>query len=146
MRWLLKGKLTLFRGQRGISLLETMVAAGILVAIGVVFMSAMSTGYRSAGALDEQLQAEALIRSQLEDIKNSPYQDSGVYPVTVNLPPQYSVNISVEPPTCIGTADDCTPLEELVEDPPVTTIQQITVSVYHGDKHILSVACYKAKQ
>ena len=144
MRWLLK-KLKLLRGQAGLTLIETLVAVSILAAIGVVFMSAMFTGYRSVGILDEQQQAETLIRSQLEDIKNSPYDDSGDYAVTVTLPTQYSMSITVTPPTCIGTADNCTPLEELVE-PPVTTIQEITVSVSHGSKPVLSVACYKVKQ
>ena len=141
MRRFGKMGLRFLKGQAGISLIETLVAVAILGAIGVTFMAAMSTAYKGVGILDEQQQAEALARSQLEDIKNSPYQDSGVYPVTVDLPSQYSMNITVTPPTCIGTADDCTPME-----PSVTTIQEITVSVYHGDKPVLSVACYKVKQ
>jgi len=137
--------LRLPQGQAGISLVETIVAVAILGAIGVTFIAAMSTAYKGVGILDEQQQAEALARSQLEDIKDSPYQDSGVYPVTVDLPTQYSMTITVTPPTQIGTLDDNTPLEELL-GVPVTTIQEITVSVYHGDKPVLSVACYKVKQ
>ena len=115
------------------------MAASILAAIGVVFMSAMFTGYRSVGTLDEQLQAEALIRSQLEDIKNSAYQDSGIYPVTVSVPPEYSMDITAGYPSCVGTAGNCT---TLVTD----TLQEITVSVSHGNKLVLSVGCYKVKQ
>ena len=125
--------------QKGLTIIEVLVAAGILAAIGVVFMGAMFTGYRSVGILDEQVQAEVLARSQLEDIKNSSYSDAGVYDVTIDPPPQYSMDISVGYPSCIGTADDCT---VLVTD----TLQEITVSVYHGSKLVLSVACYKAKQ
>lgn len=139
-----------FQRQKGISLVETLIAVSILGAIGVVFMTSMITAHRSVGILDEQLQAEALIRSQLEDIKDAPYQDSGVYPVTVNVPPQYSVVITVESPTCIGTADDCIPLEELMGGP-ITTIQEVTVSIFRpsGDgenRTILSVSAYKVKQ
>ncbi len=133
------------RGQRGFTLLEALVAVSILAAIGVVIMTSLSTAYKSVGIMDEQQQAELLIRSQLEDIKNSPYQDSGVYLVTVTLPPEYSMAITVTPPTQIGTLDNNTPLEELVP-PPVTTIQEITVSVHRGNKPVLSVACYKVKQ
>lgn len=141
MRWSGKARLRFLKGQRGLTLIETVVAAGILAAIGVVFMSAMFTGYRSVGILDEQQQAEALVRSQLEAIKSSAYKYDGSYPVSVDLPTEYSMDITVTPPTCIGKADSCTPM-----NPSVTTIQEITVSVYHGNKPILSVACYKAVQ
>ncbi len=145
MRWLGRARFRFLKGQRGLTLIEALVAAGILAAIGAVFMGAMFTGYKSVGVLDEQQQAETLARSQLEGIKNAPYSDLGSYPISVSLPSQYSMSITVTPPTCIGTADNCTPLEELLGYS-VTTIQEITVSVYHGSKPVLSVACYKVKQ
>ncbi len=144
MRWLGKERFRLFQEQRGISLAEALVAVGILGAIGVTFMTAMSTAYKNVGIMDEQQQAEVLARSQLEDIKNAPYQDSGEYPITVDIPSRYSMSITVTPPMRIGTLDNNTPLEELVP-PPVTTIQEITVSVSHEGKPVLSVACYKVK-
>jgi prepilin-type N-terminal cleavage/methylation domain-containing protein len=137
--------LRLSRKQAGFSLIETLVAASILAVIGVVFMSALFTGYRSVGILDERQQAEILARSQLEDIKSVDYQEDEIYPVTVDLPPNYSISIGVTSPTCIGTADDCVTLDELMGEH-ITTIQEITVYVYHHDKYVLAVACYKAIQ
>ena len=139
----------LSRKQAGISFIETLVGLSILATIGVIFMTSLGTAYKSAGMLDEKLQAEVLARSQLEKIKEAPYQESegsGWYQdeLIVDLPPQYSIIISVTPPTCVGTAEDCTPLEELIGEP-ITTIQEITVSIYHGGKSVLSVACYKVK-
>jgi len=128
-----------------VGLLESLIAASIVAAIGVAFMSAMFTGYRSAGILDEKIQAEILIRSQIEIIKNSPYDESGNYPVSVHLPTQYTMSINVTSPTCIGTADNCVSLEELMGEP-ITTIQEITVSVQHGGMPVQSVAFYKAIQ
>jgi len=139
MRWLGKARVRFIKEQKGFSLIEALVAASILTAIGVVFMGAMFTGYRVVGVLDEQQQAEILVRSQLEDIKSATYQESGIYLVTVDLPPQYSMDITSGYPSCIGTPDNCT---VLVTD----TLQEVTVSVYHGGKPVLSVACYKAKQ
>ncbi len=142
-----KGRLRPFRGQSGFTLIEVVVAVAILAAIGVTFIGAIDTGYRSVRILDEKTQAEALIRSQLDDIKVSPYLDSGNYTVTVTLPPQYSMTINVEPPQQIGV--NRTPLEELVGYP-VTTIQEITVSVFRtgndGDRPVLSVGAYKVKE
>jgi prepilin-type N-terminal cleavage/methylation domain-containing protein len=147
MRWLGKGRLRFLRGQRGFTLIEVVVAVAILAAIGVIFISAIDTGYGSVRILDEKTQAEALIRSQLDAIKVSPYEDSGIYPVTVTLPPQYSMTINVVPPQQIGL--DRIPLEELVEYT-VTTIQEITVSVFRtgngSDRPVMSVGAYKVKE
>ena len=160
MRLLRKGRLRFLRGQRGISLIEVLVAVAILGAIGVAFMTSMNTAHKSVGVLDEKTQAEALARSQLEQIRDAPYEESEVseYPRTdmyleqriTDLPPQYSIVITVEAPTCIGEADDCTPLEELLpEEVNVKYIQQIRVSVFRptdeGDRAVFSISCYKSK-
>jgi len=135
-----------------------LVAVGILGFIGVAFMTSMSTAYKSVGVLDEKTLAESLAWSQLEQIKNAPYEESEVsaYPRTdmyqdyliTDLPTQYSLSIHVETPTCIGEADNCTPLEELTGDE-VIYIQEIKVSVFRtggdGDRPVFSVSCYKSK-
>jgi len=149
MRWLLKGKIKLFRGQMGFTLIEVLAAVAILAAIGVAFIAAMNTAHRGVGLLHEQSWAEALARSQLEGIKNSPYDESGEYPVTVDLPYQYGMSINVGTPTCVeGVGDNCSTVEEIVGDN-VTTIQEIMVSVFRtggeGDRPVFSVACYRSK-
>ncbi len=127
------------KGQRGLTLMEALVAASIIAAIGMVFMNAIFVGHRGVGVLDEKIEAESFIRSQIEDVKNATFSDEGYYPVTVTTPSTYSLNISVGYPSCIGTADNCTVLM-------TDTLQEITVSCYHGSKHVLSIGCYKAKQ
>ena len=154
MRQLGKSRFRPFRGQRGLTLVEVLVAVVILAAIGVAFITSMNTAYKSVGVLDEKTQAKALAHSQLEQIKNAPYPveepfyGTDVYPVTIDLPTQYSMLINVVPPTCIGEADNCTPLEELLGGS-VTTIQEIKVSIFRtgseGDRPVFSLSCYKSK-
>jgi len=139
-----------------LTLIEVLVAVAILAAIGVTFITAMNTAHRNVGLLDEKTQAEALARSQLEQIKNAPYPDDPyvqgdqVYDdYKIDLPTQYSIVINVVRPTCIGEADNCTPLEELAGDE-VVYIQEITVSIFRtgsgGDRPVFSVAGYKVKE
>ena len=154
MRQLGKSRFRTFRGEGGLTLIEVLVAVAILGAIGVAFMLAMTTATKGVGVLDEKTQAKALAHSQLEQIKAAPYPSeepfygNDVYPVTVDLPTQYSMVINVVPPTCIGESDNCTPLEELLEGE-VTTIQEITVSIFRTggevDKPVFSLSCYKSK-
>jgi type II secretory pathway pseudopilin PulG len=132
----------MLRGQRGLTLVENLVAAAILAAIGLVFMQALDAAHRNVEILDIQLRAEMLARSQLEDIKEAAYDVNGNYPVTVEMPPQFTMRMTVTSPTCIGTADNCTSLDDLMGEP-VTTIQEITVYVYHAGEAVISVACYK---
>ena len=131
------------------TLIEVVVAVAILAAIGVTFIRAIDTGYRSVRILDEKTQAEALIRTQLDYIQASIYQDTGNYTVTVTLPPQYSMSINVTAPKRIGTADNYTSLEELMGEP-ITTIQEITIKVSRtgidGDRPVLSIGTYKVQE
>lgn len=145
MRWLSEARIRFLQGQSGISLLEVLVAIGILGFIGVAFMTSLNTAYRSVGTLDEQTQAEALARSQIEDIKDSAWLTDGQYPGTIDLPPQYSIVISVEE----AVTGEHYP-EIWVIDGTEDTLKEITVSVLRtasgGDRAIFSIKFYRTKK
>jgi prepilin-type N-terminal cleavage/methylation domain-containing protein len=145
MGWPLKGKFKLFQEQKGFTLIEVLVAVAILAAIGVVFMTSLGTAYRSVGVLDEQTQAEALARSQIEDIKNSAWLEDGQYPGTIDLPPQYSIVISVDE-AVTGEHNPST----WGADGTYNTLKEITVSVLRpvngGDGAIFSIKFYRTKK
>jgi len=128
MRWL--------RGQRGFTLLEVVLAMGILGIVGVAFMFTLNTGTRSADTLDEQTQAEALARSQLEEIKFTAYNTvegcyPGCYPLTVTPPSDYTLSVTTER------------LDASLDN----ALQKVKVAVNRtgSGKPILSLTTYKKK-
>jgi len=81
-----------WRGERGVTLVETLVAVGIIGAALVVFLAGLSTGLLSTSAADRLSTAHELARSQMEYTKSLPFvAPPHAYP-TVTPPAGYAVS------------------------------------------------------
>lgn len=136
MRRLGKGRFRFFQGQRGLSLIEVLIAVAIFGAIGVVYAAALDTNSRATRTLDEQVVAVNLATSYLEAIKELPYADN--YTTSIPIPPQYSVAINIQY-SDNGTA--------WVDTPNGQHLEKITITVSReGGKPVLSLATYKVEK
>ena len=134
-RFIFKKRYWLFGSTKGFSLLEALVAVGILGFIGVAIVQALDTGYRSARTLDEKVTARALISSHMETIKRLPYAAN--YPnagENITIPKQYSVMVSTECTDDDTTYQACTGNE---------TLQRIEVSVLREGRPVLRICTFR---
>jgi len=61
------------KSQKGFTLIETLIALGLLGMIGVGFLSGLATTFTAAMVSQERTVAESLAKSQLEYIKAHDY-------------------------------------------------------------------------
>jgi type II secretory pathway pseudopilin PulG len=140
---------------KGISLIEVLVAVGVLGMIAVAFLSGLVTAYKAVIIGSERTNAESLARSELEYIRGSPYRTFGFayeIPATPDDPPPwdpfrtaldayyagYSVNVTGVP----IDADTHNPLAAGRDQ----GMQQITIEAYHQDKLVLTTSSYKVNR
>lgn len=140
--------------QRGIGMLETLLALGVLGFVGVAFMTALGVSFKSTDINDEQVTGENLVRTQLEYIRDQDYclpdpaptpstpytipTDGGcvaagatydVPPPGVTLPPGYTITLEIAQ-YCGGEPEVCYA---------VAQIQKLTARVFHGGKPVAKI-------
>ena len=120
------------RNQKGLTLIEVLIAIAILGMIAVPFLTALSTSSRALIIADERTTAESLVRTEMEYVKNSTYNSTFSYQDSHYA--GYSVNVTAVP------IDPDSGAALLSGD---KNIQNITVQVYHGAKLVLNTSTYK---
>ena len=124
----------------GFTLIETVIAVGILGLIGAGILTALNTNSRATRVLDEQVVAANLAATYLESIKEFPYGHT--YPNAgddITIPTQYSVAIDIK---CSSDGTTFAPSTGSENE----TLQKVTISVSHGEKPVLSICTYRTKR
>jgi type II secretory pathway pseudopilin PulG len=120
---------TIAQGQKGLGLVETLVAVAILGTSVVAFVVALSGGSIAVGEENKETVAQRLAQTQVEYTKNYPYNPgASTYP-TVAAPAGYTVSVGVSSIT--GTD---------------TNIQKITVNILRDSVNIFMVSDYKVNR
>ena len=120
--------LNINKSQTGISLLESLVALGIISVIAVVFLGGLQTSLNATITGKEQAIAQSLARSELDYIKSVDYDSAG-YSVSphIDLPEGWSIP---------------TPLVEQVAGTG-GGLQKISVTPEHNGVPVLTISTYK---
>ncbi len=126
-------------GQKGSSLLEVVIAIGLIGMVGVALFTAIAFSSRHTLNADIKSTAESIARSEMEYIKTLPYDSTNNPPqytpatmASLGMGTQWTVTISCSrlDPKNDGTASD-------------DGIQKISVTVLNKSVSILTVEGYK---
>jgi prepilin-type N-terminal cleavage/methylation domain-containing protein len=123
-------------GERGMTLIESLVALGILAAVAVVFLVGMATSSKAVMVSQKSVAVDSLAKSQMERIKSWEYDD-------VHNPPDYEAAKLTNIPTGYDidiTAARLDPEEDGLDDD--DGLQEITVTVTHDEK-VFTLVGYK---
>jgi prepilin-type N-terminal cleavage/methylation domain-containing protein len=116
------------KGQKGFSLIELVIAIGLLGIIGVGILGALGTTSKALFIADERETARNLAASQMEDVKQTFYASS--YNSTL-IPPEYAgYSATITTDNIASNASD---------------IQKITVTISHQGKVVTSLKDYKGR-
>ncbi|MBI5567852.1 MAG: prepilin-type N-terminal cleavage/methylation domain-containing protein [Chloroflexi bacterium] len=87
-------KSTIDNPESGATLIEVLVAVGILAAALMILVTALSTGSFAVRSADTLTTASNLAASQLESLKAQTYDASGATYTSLAAPPGYAVSIA----------------------------------------------------
>ena len=133
--------LRLFRdGEQGMTLIETLVALGIIAAVAVVFLIGMTTSSKAVMVSQERVAVDSLAKSQMEDIKSQAYDDD-----LNHNPPQYTKLTNI--PAGYDIAISAARLNPKGDDPTNDDgLQEITVTVTRDEVPVFTLVGYKVNR
>lgn len=123
------------RGQKGFTLVETLIALTILAVIAVSIFFALNVSIKTTASVDHSTTAESLTRTALEIVKQCDYED--IDPVTSY---QGVVNDNMQP--FPGGYD-----VQVVEAVPIEDdLQKVKVKVDYDGEEVMTTDSYKMQR
>ena len=113
------------KSEKGITLLETVVALALLSIISLAFLSRLASTSSSRALAEERVSAKILAEAQMENIKKQDYTDT----YTLLTPDGFS-----------GYSTNVTVVDFYYN------LQKITVTVFHHDDEVFSLESFKVKR
>jgi prepilin-type N-terminal cleavage/methylation domain-containing protein len=133
------------KSERGVSLIEVIIAVAILGIISAAFLGALSTASKAMFVADERATAESLARSQMEYVKNQEYDADWNYTVSA-LSRSWSEQPfwwdALNPPLLSSDYTRYSAEASADEDDDNPGIQKITVTITHGEE-VITLEGYK---
>jgi type II secretory pathway pseudopilin PulG len=123
------GKILFNRSERGVTLVESIVAIAILGGGVLTLVLTMSGGALAVRENDQQAIAQGLARTQMEYVKNYPYNPGATTYPAVRVPDGYGIAVGV---TVVPGGD--------------ADIQKITANVTRDGAVIMTTEDYKVNR
>ena len=126
-----------WNGERGLTLIEILVALGILAAVAVTFLLGMTTSSKAVMVSQERVAVDSLAKSQMERIKSETYDattDPPDYQAAklTDIPDGYDIDIAAVRLDPLGDGFDN-------DD----GLQEITITVTHDGETAFELVGYK---
>jgi len=125
---------------RGFSMLEVVIAIALLGIIAVSVLTALQTAALALISADQRATAENLARTQMEWVRYSEYDDE-----LAEGHPEYSLDDQIQSTLPPGFSVVTTAIRLNKDENPNDDdgIQQITVTVSHEDRELVTLEDYK---
>lgn len=128
--------------ESGLTLIETLTATAIIGMVAIGLFGGLSVAARSDFIITRLSTAEALARSQIEQIKNSSYIDysdpgHGDYEL-ITVPADYTIEVNCSP-ISPSTGQPLSPNQD-------DGVQLITVVVNHNGEQVTTLKGYKVSR
>ena len=135
------------RSSEGISLLETVVALGILGLVGVAFMGALTTTFTATEISSKKVTAENLIRTQLEYVRQQSYvTPTDPLPYSIQTGHAYELPSSILLPQGYTIALEIDLFNDGTTDLPIAEIQIVTAKVFRDGRLVSKVSDLKTNR
>jgi prepilin-type N-terminal cleavage/methylation domain-containing protein len=133
-------------GQAGFSLIEVLVALGILAMVAVIFLVGMSTSSRAVIVSQERVTADSLAKAEMEYVKGAEYHtDNSTWSYQLpSSPPAWDPthNLTIEYTGYSLEVAGSRPAGHTYDD----GIQEITITVSHNGEIVTTVTGFKVNR